>query len=125
MFGQWHAKNFSSAPAEKHWQHKLVFTANWLEISCHEWWNALGNRNESLFLDVKYGSPARARTSDMVINSHPLYQLSYGGVKNGSIVSCSKEAGYWDPWTSGTNETGIASYDVYCPLGWRSSTCNV
>jgi hypothetical protein len=25
------------------------------------------------------GSPGRTRTSDMVINSHPLYQLSYRG----------------------------------------------
>ncbi len=26
-----------------------------------------------------YGSPGRARTADLVINSHPLYQLSYRG----------------------------------------------
>ena len=25
------------------------------------------------------GSPGRTRTSDMVVNSHPLYQLSYRG----------------------------------------------
>ncbi len=30
----------------------------------------------ALFL---YGSPGRARTADLVINSHPLYQLSYRG----------------------------------------------
>ena len=27
------------------------------------------------------GSPGRARTADLVINSHPLYQLSYQGMK--------------------------------------------
>ena len=26
------------------------------------------------------GSPGRTRTSDMVVNSHPLYQLSYRGI---------------------------------------------
>jgi hypothetical protein len=29
------------------------------------------------------GSPGRARTADLVINSHPLYQLSYRGIKAG------------------------------------------
>ena len=29
----------------------------------------------------KYGSLGRARTADLVINSHPLYQLSYQGIK--------------------------------------------
>ena len=28
-----------------------------------------------------YGSPGRARTADLVINSHPLYQLSYRGMR--------------------------------------------
>ncbi len=28
---------------------------------------------------VVYGSPARTRTTDMVVNSHPLYRLSYWG----------------------------------------------
>ncbi len=28
---------------------------------------------------ILYGSPGRARTADLVINSHPLYQLSYRG----------------------------------------------
>ena len=28
------------------------------------------------------GSPGRARTADLVINSHPLYQLSYRGLEN-------------------------------------------
>ena len=27
------------------------------------------------------GSPGRARTADLVINSHPLYRLSYRGTK--------------------------------------------
>ena len=27
-----------------------------------------------------FGSPGRTRTSDMVVNSHPLYQLSYRGI---------------------------------------------
>ena len=29
----------------------------------------------------KLGSPGRARTADLVINSHPLYQLSYRGLE--------------------------------------------
>lgn len=28
------------------------------------------------------GSPARTRTTDMVVNSHPLYRLSYWGRRN-------------------------------------------
>ena len=27
-----------------------------------------------------FGSPGRARTADLVINSHPLYRLSYRGI---------------------------------------------
>ncbi len=27
-----------------------------------------------------FGSPGQARTADLVINSHPLYQLSYRGI---------------------------------------------
>ncbi len=27
-----------------------------------------------------FGSPARTRTTDLVVNSHPLYQLSYWGI---------------------------------------------
>ena len=27
-----------------------------------------------------YGSPGRARTADLMINSHPLYRLSYRGI---------------------------------------------
>ena len=32
------------------------------------------------FAVEKFGSPGRARTADLVINSHPLYQLSYRGL---------------------------------------------
>ena len=28
---------------------------------------------------IETGSPGRTRTNDMVVNSHPLYQLSYRG----------------------------------------------
>ena len=31
---------------------------------------------------IKSGSPGRTRTSDMVVNSHPLYQLSYRGTQH-------------------------------------------
>ena len=31
-------------------------------------------------IPVNDGSPGRARTADLVINSHPLYQLSYQGI---------------------------------------------
>ncbi len=34
----------------------------------------------------KIGSPGRARTADLVINSHPLYQLSYRGIARRGIV---------------------------------------
>jgi hypothetical protein len=33
-------------------------------------------------LNILNGSPGRARTADLVINSHPLYQLSYRGIEN-------------------------------------------
>jgi hypothetical protein len=33
-------------------------------------------------LKKENGSPGRARTADLVINSHPLYQLSYRGIEN-------------------------------------------
>ena len=36
------------------------------------------------------GSPGRARTADLVINSHPLYQLSYRGIEN-----LQERASYW------------------------------
>lgn len=29
----------------------------------------------------KFGSPGQARTADLVINSHPLYRLSYRGIE--------------------------------------------
>ena len=34
----------------------------------------------------EFGSPGRTRTTDQVINSHPLYQLSYRG------IDCSRSA---------------------------------
>jgi hypothetical protein len=36
------------------------------------------------------GSPGRARTADLVINSHPLYRLSYRGSEN-----LQERASYW------------------------------
>ena len=33
-----------------------------------------------------YGSPGRARTADLMINSHPLYRLSYRGIILGSMA---------------------------------------
>jgi hypothetical protein len=30
-----------------------------------------------------FGSPGRTRTADLVVNSHPLYRLSYRGISNG------------------------------------------
>jgi hypothetical protein len=30
---------------------------------------------------VGFGSPGRARTADLMINSHPLYRLSYRGMR--------------------------------------------
>ena len=35
------------------------------------------------YLAVFTGSPGRARTADLVINSHPLYRLSYRGITDG------------------------------------------
>ena len=32
------------------------------------------------------GSPGRARTADLVINSHPLYQLSYRGIGERMLI---------------------------------------
>jgi hypothetical protein len=31
---------------------------------------------------LKGGSPGRTRTADLVINSHPLYRLSYRGIRS-------------------------------------------
>ena len=33
-----------------------------------------------------FGSPARTRTADLVVNSHPLYRLSYRGISRFRIV---------------------------------------
>ena len=42
---------------------------------------------EAKFPDRDIGSPGRTRTSDKLINSQPLYQLSYRGtVLNGSGI---------------------------------------
>lgn len=37
------------------------------------------------FVDV--GSPERTRTSDLVINSHPLYRLSYRGSTRAAYIN--------------------------------------
>ncbi len=37
----------------------------------------------TLFL---FGSSGRARTADLVINSHPLYQLSYRGIGTAHVT---------------------------------------
>ena len=34
----------------------------------------------------KFGSPGRARTADLVINSHPLYRLSYRGIVMDNVI---------------------------------------
>ncbi len=36
---------------------------------------------------VLFGSSGRARTADLVINSHPLYQLSYRGMYRGAYTN--------------------------------------
>ncbi len=38
---------------------------------------------EPVHIDDALSSPTRTRTWDMVINSHPLYQLSYRGMEGG------------------------------------------
>ena len=39
------------------------------------------------------GSPGRARTADLVINSHPLYRLSYRGIIERRMVATQRGAG--------------------------------
>ena len=39
-----------------------------------------GDGNAAKVRGKRFGSPGRARTADLVINSHPLYQLSYRGL---------------------------------------------
>ena len=39
---------------------------------------ALTNGLLPLLVGIEYGSPGRTRTADKVVNSHLLYQLSYG-----------------------------------------------
>ena len=41
----------------------------------------------------KVGSPGRTRTSDMVVNSHPLYQLSYRGIGEAPLCGASSSTG--------------------------------
>ena len=49
----------------------------------------------------KYGSPGRARTSDPMINSHLLYQLSYRGneacmvLMHRRLVNCFSVTKWW------------------------------
>jgi hypothetical protein len=53
---------------------------NLLLISAKKW----AELNQVSSAHVLIGSPARTRTTDMVVNSHPLYRLSYWG----KVVSC-------------------------------------
>ena len=39
-----------------------------------------GTKKEQSFSELLYGSPNWARTSDIMINSHALYRLSYRGI---------------------------------------------
>ncbi len=43
-------------------------------------------RDATFNLAETFGSPGRTRTCDLVINSHPLYQLSYRGTTNNPIT---------------------------------------
>ena len=43
---------------------------------------------------LNFGSPARTRTTDKVINSHLLYRLSYWGMKNASPSVLRSESVY-------------------------------
>ncbi len=45
---------------------------------------------KSLFREDFIGSPGRARTADLVINSHPLYQLSYRGIGGRILIPASE-----------------------------------
>ena len=51
---------------------KLAFSPSWI----------LGDKQKqsSYCYSVSFGSPNWARTSDIMINSHALYRLSYGGI---------------------------------------------
>ena len=46
---------------------------------------ALANGLLPLLVGIEYGSPGRTRTADKVVNSHLLYQLSYGRSCNAKI----------------------------------------
>jgi hypothetical protein len=42
--------------------------------------NKTAARTMKFLQPIRIGSPARTRTTDMVVNSHPLYRLSYWGM---------------------------------------------
>ena len=44
-------------------------------------------------IDGENGSSGRARTADLVVNSHPLYQLSYRGMPDVGILTWSNQMG--------------------------------
>ena len=50
------------------------------------------HRKKQSFSELLYGSPNWARTSDIMINSHALYRLSYRGI---SVVHLQG----LEPWT--------------------------
>ena len=43
------------------------------------------------------GSPGRTRTSDLVVNSHPLYQLSYRGSHSARLIADARGDGQRRP----------------------------
>ncbi len=55
------------------------------------------SRSGQCFAQNKNGSPARTRTWDMVINSHPLYQLSYRGMNWYDEIGCTATYTSWRP----------------------------
>ena len=50
-------------------------------------------------LKILNGSPGRARTADLVINSHPLYRLSYRGIIGAKS--------YWMGWLAVNVKPGL------------------
>ncbi len=62
----------------------------------------------------RYGSPGRARTADLVINSHPLYQLSYRGITRVRMVlpvnnGVNKSYSHWKMLTLPGSPCGMVS----------------
>ena len=45
--------------------------------------------NKHKLIHTVFGSPNWARTSDIMINSHALYRLSYGGISRGVAAQVS------------------------------------